>query len=145
MSGKQPKFTVGKYIFATADPFLGWGKTDPCGLATSHKLLEAEVRVVSDADCAAASGLQQCSANPATLSYSGKITSQMLCASATGSPKRLVAVTAKNLQGRMLAKATVVGHSLSRTVTNTIWQAWSVGATVVLLTACRASMLRSPS
>ena len=58
------------------------------------------MRVVSDADCAAASGLQQCSANPATLSYSGKITSQMLCASATGSPKRLVAVTGKNVAGK---------------------------------------------
>jgi len=62
----------------------GWGKTDPCGSTTSSKLLEADVTVVSDTDCAAGSGLRQCSANPSTVSYSGKITSQMLCASATG-------------------------------------------------------------
>merc|ERR1712038_176762 len=31
----------------------GWGKTDPCGSTTSSRLLEAEVTVVSDADCAA--------------------------------------------------------------------------------------------
>ena len=86
--GQTAKVYGGK-IFLPLTLFLGWGKTDPCGFATSHKLLEAEVRVVSDADCAAASGLQQCSANPATLSYSGKITSQMLCASATGDAKKV--------------------------------------------------------
>merc|ERR1719507_2029527 len=71
------------YVGQTAKVY-GWGRTDPCGFTTSSKLLEAEVTVVSDADCAAGSGLEQCSANPATLSYSGKITAQMLCASATG-------------------------------------------------------------
>jgi len=71
------------YVGQTAKVY-GWGKTDPCGFATSLKLLEAEVTVVSDTECAAASGLEQCSANPANLSYNGKITSQMLCASATG-------------------------------------------------------------
>ena len=72
-------------IFHLAKNFpSGWGKTDPCGSTISSKLMEADVTVVSDADCAAGSGLEQCSANPATLSYSGKITAQMLCASATG-------------------------------------------------------------
>ena len=40
---------------------------------------------------------------------------------------------------------TVAGHSLSRTVTNTIWQGSSAGATDVLRVVYRASMLRSPS
>jgi len=71
------------YVGQTAKVY-GWGKTDPCGSTISSKLMEADVTVVSDADCAAGSGLEQCSANPATLSYSGKITAQMLCASATG-------------------------------------------------------------
>jgi len=62
----------------------GWGKTDPCGFTTSAKLLEAEVTIVSDADCAAGSGQTQCSNDPSTVSYAGQITSQMLCASATG-------------------------------------------------------------
>ena len=105
--------------------------------------MEADVTVVSDADCAAGSGLQQCTDNPDTLSYSGKITSQMLCASATGGKKKLPVL--KVMQGRMLSKATAAGHSLSRPVTNTIWPGSSAGATAVLPTACRVSMLRSPS
>merc|ERR1712072_1593580 len=71
------------YVGQTAK-VIGWGKTDPCGSTTSSKLMEAEVTVVSDADCAASSGLQQCSSNPSTVSYNGQISSQMLCASATG-------------------------------------------------------------
>jgi len=71
------------YVGQTAKVY-GWGRTDPCGFTTSSKLLEAEVTVVSDVDCAAGSGLRQCTSNPDTVSYAGKITSQMLCASATG-------------------------------------------------------------
>jgi len=72
------------YVGQTAKVY-GWGVgPDVCAGTTSSKLLEAEVTVVSDADCDAGSGLEQCTDNPATLSYSGKITSQMLCASATG-------------------------------------------------------------
>ena len=53
--------------------------------------MEAEVTVVSDADCDAGSGqpFLQCSGDPTTVSYDGKITSQMLCASATGGKKKL--------------------------------------------------------
>jgi len=71
------------YVGQTAKVY-GWGRTDPCGYETSSKLLEAEVTVVSDVECDASSGLRQCTSNPITVSYSGKITSQMLCASATG-------------------------------------------------------------
>merc|ERR1711990_560328 len=71
------------YVGQTAKVY-GWGRTDPCGFTTSSKLLKADVTVVSDTECAAASGLRQCTENPTTVSYSGKITSQMLCASATG-------------------------------------------------------------
>ena len=55
--------------------------------------------IVSDADCAAGSGLEQCNSNPDTLSYAGKITSQMLCASATGGKKKLTALK-ENLAGK---------------------------------------------
>jgi len=71
------------YVGQTAKVY-GWGKTDPCGTAGSAKLMEAEVEIVSDAACESSTGLQQCSANPATVGYSGQITDQMLCASATG-------------------------------------------------------------
>jgi secreted trypsin-like serine protease len=73
------------YVGQTAKVY-GWGKTDLCSSTTSSKLMEAEVTVVSDADCDAGSGqpFLQCSGDPTTVSYSGKITDQMLCASATG-------------------------------------------------------------
>ena len=57
--------------------------------------MKAEVTIVSDADCAAGSGLEQCNSNPDTLSYAGKITSQMLCASATGVDKQVDGVERK--------------------------------------------------
>ena len=57
---------------------------DPCGSTQSEKLMEAEVTVVSDSDCNASTGLEQCVTNPATIGYSGQITENMLCASATG-------------------------------------------------------------
>ena len=40
--------------------------------------------VVSDSACDASTGLQQCVASPDTIGYSGQITENMLCASATG-------------------------------------------------------------
>ena len=82
--GQTAKVYGGKILFLPKKLSPGWGKTDPCGTAGSAKLMEAEVEIVSDAACESSTGLQQCSANPATVGYSGQITDQMLCASATG-------------------------------------------------------------
>ena len=144
MSAKQLKFTVRAHFYQI-EHYLGWGKTDPCGSASSSKLMEAEVEVVSDAACESSTGLQQCIANPGTVGYSGQITDQMLCASATGGAKKVWWLRHNPFQGRMPAKATVAVPSLSRTVTNTIWRGWSAGAMAVPQTGCLASMLRWPS
>merc|ERR1711953_316031 len=70
------------YVGQTAKVY-GWGKTNPCGSTLASKLMEAEMTVISDADCAAGSGLLPCSNNPVNVSWSGRITPQMLCAYAT--------------------------------------------------------------
>ena len=84
----QTAKVYGEFFHFATSPSQGWGLTDPCGSTTSSKLLEAEVTIVSDAECAASSGLEQCIANPSTVfPYIGQITDQMLCASATGGSK----------------------------------------------------------